>query len=204
MKKGLTVILILWSLKISFACGCGGPLDSLKNDIKNNENIFIGVIESINKEHKFHLSHGNGYGYKYINFNILKIYKGVNEAQLKISVFDNRSNTSCEGLIGHKSTGDTILVFANEFNQWMIGSNLCGRHPRFSELNENEKIFIDTAKWIDPKLNHVDAAQFINQNFPIKKEDCVSQNTNKGKWMYLVIASIIFLIIGIAIGKKLK
>lgn len=204
MKAGITVILLFVNFKFCGACGCDGPVNTLEKDISLSDGIFIGRIIEINTDNNFHLSQGSGYGYKYINFDILLINKGVNKAQLKVTVFDNRSNTSCEGLIGDKEIGDTILVFASEFNQWMLGTNLCGRHPRYQDLSAEEKYFVDTADWTDPRTNYHDAEKYIKENFNHKDIEKVMKNETGSHMKLTILIAIICLATGILIGMKLK
>lgn len=167
MKEAALILAIQISIvQTIFACGCGGPKNILKIDIDSTDVIFIGIITKINKEHLFHLNNGAGTGLKFINFDILKIYKGINVAQLKVSLFDSHSNSSCEGIISGKMVGDTVLVFANEFNADMIASYICGRHPTFQRLTAEESNFIDTAKWIDPRTKYDNLEHYLKIKFP--------------------------------------
>src|SRR5688572_12382629 len=155
--------LFLIQLSISnfiICCGCSGPINELKVDIDSSDAVFIGIITAINKEHTFYLANEIGTGLKFINFDIFKLYKGLNEAQLKVTVFDFMSNSSCEGFLFGKEIGDTVLVFSKEFKSQMLGSYLCGRHPLLRNLSVEEKEFVDSIHWIDPKIRHSNYEDF--------------------------------------------
>ena len=81
------------------------------------------------------------------------------------------TGTSCQGLTNGKSVGDTILVFAEKFNNNMLGGSLCSRHTKFNELTDLELNFIDTAKWHNPKSLYADPEKHIT--------NCIIQITNQ-------------------------
>lgn len=190
MKQLILIKLLITGFIISsFGCGCGGPINELKIDIDSSDAIFIGEIKEINKRHTFHQRGGNGLGLKYINFDVIKTYRGLNFAQLKVTLFDSDSNSSCEGIIWGKNIGDTVLVFANNMNRRMIGSYLCGRHPTFNNLSIQERNFIDTANWIDPRSNHLDADEHYKRNFGESEKKEITEQIKKrnGKSLNLPI-----------------
>jgi len=194
-------------IHIICACGCGGPRNSLKVDIDSSHAIFIGIITKINRAHLFHLDNQLGTGLKFINFDILKTHKGINEAQLKVTLFDSASNSSCEGIIYGKSLGDTVLVFADEFNWQMLGSYICGRHPAFQYLSPEEMTFIDTAKWVNPRIYYKDPAASLKERFP-EQADQINQSKepeNKGKFnLFLYLSLGLNVIFGWLLLKKYK
>ena len=201
----ISIILLLTNTNILLGCGCGGPINSIEVDIDSSDAIFLGVITEINRDHNFHLTDQIGNGLKYINFDVYRSNKGLNKAQLKVSVFDFMSNSSCEGLIYDKHIGDTILVFSTEFNNQMLGSYLCGRHPKTSNLSSEEQIFKDTATWIDPRRKYKDADEFINKQFPKAKQIIKAPKTIKNDvkwWLYLSLAINLALLIFILNKEK--
>lgn len=189
-----------------FGCGCGGPINSIKVDIDSSDAIFLGVITEINRDHNFHLNDQIGNGLKYINFDVYRSNKGLNKAQLKVSVFDFMSNSSCEGLIYDKQIGDTILVFATEFNNQMLGSYLCGRHPKTSSLSDEEQMFKDSANWIDPKTKYKDADEFLNKQFPKVNQIIKASKTinNDPKWWLYFSLALNFALLIFVLNKEAK
>lgn len=184
------------------ACGCSGPRNNLRTDIDSSYAIFIGIITEINQNHIFHLNDEIGTGLKFINFDVLRSYRGLNHAQLKATLFDSASNSSCEGIVYGKEIGDTVLVFAEEFKSQMLGSYLCGRHPTFQKLSEEEVNFIDTSKWIDPRTKHRNVEKYLRNEFPQTKgeeNDKLSQDVLK---LALFISGAINLIFGLLLIRK--
>jgi hypothetical protein len=190
MKKVIVILVLqLCCIGILWGCGCDSPVHDLKTDIDSSDAIFIGVITDINKDHTFHLNNGIGKGLKYINFDVLKIHKGVNPAQLKVTLFDSWSNTSCEGILSGKAVGDTVLVFAKAFRRGMLGSYLCGRHPTFQRLSARESMFIDTAHWDDPRTKYDNPELFIKKQFPAVNRKIVSkQQSPLNAWLMFSLA----------------
>ena len=175
MKKVLAILTIqVGIISFIFACGCNGPKNNLRTDIDSSYAIFIGIIAEINQNHLFHLNDGIGTGLKFINFDVLKSYRGLNQAQLKVTLFDSASNSSCEGIVYGKEVGDTVLVFAEEYSPKMLGSYLCGRHSTFQRLSPEESNFVDTANWFDPKTRYINSEEFLRKKFP-------ELNQSKGK-----------------------
>lgn len=159
-------------------CNCGGqPANDLQEDIDSSVAIFIGRITTINTKHTFFRFGQNGLGWKYINFDILKINKGVNLAQLKITLFDLQSNSSCEGIYRNKAVGDTVLVFADLLNEKMLGAHWCGRHTVFGSLSEEEQMFIDTTDWVDPRTKYEDVATAYSKLYgePYTSKESIKQ-----------------------------
>ncbi len=166
MKAVITLTLIqLLAIGDLVSCGCGGPKNLLETDIDSSDAIFVGIISSINADHLFHLNNGIGTGLKYVNFDVFRSHKGLNKAQLKITVFDSASNTSCEGLLYGKKIGDTILCFADEIDPQMLGSYMCGRHPNLNDLSNEEQNFLDTATLTDPRTLYDDADSYLEDIF---------------------------------------
>lgn len=187
------------------ACGCSGPNNDLRTDIDSSYAIFIGVVTKINKDHIFHMNDQIGTGLKFINFDVLKTYKGLNQAQLKVTLFDSYSNSSCEGIIYGKEVGDTVLVFAHEFSHEMLGSYLCGRHPTFHRLSPEESHFIDTAQWSDPRTKYSNAEEFIQKQFPILNECNKNEHENPNQYLLrfiIFLSTGINLILGFLLFKK--
>ncbi len=206
IRNAIISLIICLSQQV-YACGCGGPINELSVDIDSSDAIFIGVITEINEEHNFYLADQIGNGLKYINFDVYRSNKGLNKAQLKVSVFDYMSNTSCEGLTYGKQIGDTILVFATEFNNSMLGSYLCGRHPKSTKLTLEEQTFRDTATWIDPRTNHIDAEAYLTKQFPKTNEKNIPIMTTNRKVNLFLLGSLainILLIIYILVNKLRK
>jgi hypothetical protein len=206
MKYVLVILAVQMSMIGALvACGCSGPKDDLRTDIDSSDAIFVGVITKISKDHIFHLNNGYGTGLKFINFDVLKSYKGLNQALLKVTLFDSRSNSSCEGICFGKEVGDTVLVFAREFSQWMLGSYLCGRHPTFQRLSPEESHFIDTAQWTDPRTKYLNAEKFIQKIFPKSTELNENECTKSGLNLLRLIISLsagINLILGFLLFRK--
>lgn len=195
MKRVLVILVFQIGITSALiACGCGGPINSLKTDIYSSDAIFIGIITEINKNHAFHLNDGVGKGLKFINFNVVKSHRGLSLGQLKITLFDSKSNSSCEGIFYGKEIGDTVLVFAEEFSPRMLGSYLCGRHPTFGSLSIEELNFINTANWIDPRLGYNNAKEYIRRTFPNINEQDKMGNKSSGQGIWNLIA---YLSIGI-------
>jgi len=199
MRIRIVIILLISCFsQLVFACGCGGPINDIKVDIDSSDAIFEGIITEINKDHKFHLADQIGNGLEYINFDVYRSNKGLNKAQLKVSVFDYMSNSSCKGLTYGKQIGDTILVFATEFNNNMLGSYLCGRHPNTTILTSEEQTFRDTANWVDPRTKYNNVDEYLSKQFPNSKqstqfaETVVEQNNS---WLYISLAINLILII---------
>ena len=196
--------LFFLSASPTFACGCNGPINKLQVDIDSSDVIFMGVITDINNEHRFHLLDAIGNGLKYINFDIYRSHKGLNKAQLKISVYDFMSNTSCEGLTYGKEIGDTILIFANEFKSEMLGSYLCARHPKLKNLSILEKAFIDTATWNNPRAKYENADSYLKEHFSdleVEDVNVVMEINSNNQWLYLSL--IINLILVIFLVRKI-
>ena len=185
-----------------FACGCNGPMNEIEMDIDSSDAILIGVITEISLSHKFHLADQIGNGLKYLNLDVLGSNKGLNQSQLKVTVFDYMSNSSCQGLHYGKEIGDTILIFAKEFKSEMIGSYLCGRHPTFRNLSDKEKIFIDTAKWYNPRAKYEDPDKFIENHFPtlINLEN---ENQKESCALLLILSVVVNLFLGFYIIRTL-
>ncbi len=202
----IVIILLISSFsQLVFACGC--PVNGIKVDIDSSDAIFIGIITEINNEHKFHLADQIGNGLEYINFDVYRSNKGLNKAQLKVSVFDYMSNSSCEGLTYGKQIGDTILVFATEFNNNMLGSYLCGRHPIIPNLTLEEQTFRDTANWVDPRTKYNNVDEYLSKQFPNSKQSTESAEfviEKNNSWLYISLAInlILILLISIKILKK--
>jgi len=194
-----TLLLLVFAVDSLLGCGCEPRMNDLKTDIDSSHVIFIGVVTKISKEHKFHLNDGFGKGLKYINFDILKTYKGINHAQLKLTLFDTASNSSCEGIVYGKALGDTVLVFANEFASKFPGSYLCGRHPTFQQLLKEETNFIDTALWIDPKSLWSNANEYIKNTSrdPSKK---MPLTTSQKTYRYLGIGFLASILLNFLLG----
>ncbi|NUO01078.1 MAG: hypothetical protein HUU01_10735 [Saprospiraceae bacterium] len=123
-------------------------------------------------------------------------------------MFDSKSNSSCEGIIFGKSVGDTVLVFADdEFNCQMLGSYICGRHPTFQNLSPAERIFIDTAKWVNPRIHYRDPAASLKEMFPEPKGQTIQskESENKGKFnLFLYLSLVLNVILGWLLLKKYK
>ncbi len=205
--KIVNILLISSFSQLVFACGCGGPVNSIKVDVDSSDAIFIGIITEINKDHKFHLADHIGNGLEYINFDVYRSNKGLNKAQLKVSVFDYMSNSSCEGLTYGKQIGDTILVFATEFNNKMLGSYLCGRHPKTLNLTLEEQTFRDTANWFDPRTKYNNVDEYLSKQFPKSNQSTESAESvveQKISWLYLSLAINLILIILILTKAKKK
>jgi len=195
MKKLLAILIFqVGIISFIFACGCNGPKNNLRTDIDSSYAIFIGIITEMNQNHVFHLNDGIGTGLKFINFDVLKSYRGLNQAQLKVTLFDSASNSSCEGIVYGKEIGDTVLVFAEEFSPQMLGSYLCGRHSTFQRLSLEESNFVDTAKWVDPRTKYSNSEEFLQKKFSefnqSKREE--KKNLDQG-----ILRSIIYLSVGI-------
>ncbi len=205
IKSILLALTIQLLAKFLFGCGCGGPINDMKVDIDSSDAIFTGEITSINSNHNFHLNNETGFGLKYLNFNILKTIKGLNPGQLKISVFDYMSFSSCQGLINGKQVGDTVLIFASEFKEEMLGSYLCGRHPKITELNDEEFKFLDTVKWTNPKIILNDSNRFNKKHF-IQENSLSNTENPKGNILqrFLLYASLILNIVFLTIWIKRK
>jgi len=203
MKKVLAILIFqLGIISSIFACGCSGPKNNIRTDIDSSYAIFIGIITEINQDHIFHLNDGIGTGLKFINFDVLRSYRGLNQAQLKVTLFDSASNSSCEGIVYGKEIGDTVLVFADEFLPEMLGSYLCGRHSTFQRLSAEEVNFVDTVKWIDPRTKYINSEEFLREEFPELNQSKRKENKNSDQGflrsiMYLSIA--INLILGFII-----
>ncbi len=201
LKVLITLLILLAKVHAMDACGCGGPRHELAVDIDSSEAIFLGVVLEISLNHKFHLNDGNGLGLQYINFEILKIYQGINPAQLRITIFDSASNTSCEGLHFGKSVGDTVLVFANEFKPEMLGSYICGRHRTLQQLDSNEQVFLAKQPGHDPRVKHSDHREYQSKHF-VTEGTSSSSHHSHWRWALIVALAISILVNALLLVKK--
>ncbi|MDX2071912.1 MAG: hypothetical protein SFV55_25990 [Haliscomenobacter sp.] len=194
MKKARsTLILLLFIPSFLIACGCGSPRNSLKIDIDSSGAIFYGKIIDIVAEHNFYFAGGVGFGLKYLNFEVIKSYRGLNGAQLRVTVFDDNSYSSCEGLLRGKKVGDTVLVFADYMfreHSGMIGTYMCGRHPTFQNLSPEERAFLSVDGWDDPRSHHDDPDGFLKRNYPAKNPASTLEPPKKNPQMAIFIGSI--------------
>lgn len=187
------LILALFTPFFLIACGCGGPRNNLKTDIDSSDAIFYGKIIEIVNNHNFYFAGGVGFGLKYLNFEVIKTYRGLNGAQLRVTVFDDNSYSSCEGLLRGKKVGDTVLVFADYmFNEHsgMIGTYMCGRHPTFQKLSQEERAFLSVDGWDDPRSHHDDPDGFLKRNYPAKNTAPAHEVPKKNSKMALLFGSI--------------
>jgi hypothetical protein len=194
MKKIPSILtLALFIPSFLIACGCGGPRNNLKIDIDSSDAIFYGKIIEIVDAHNFYFAGGVGFGLKYLNFEVIKTYRGLNGAQLRVTVFDDNSYSSCEGLLRGKKTGDTVLIFADYMyreNSGMIGTYMCGRHPTFQNLSPEERAFLSVDGWDDPRSHHDDPDGFLKRNYPAKNTASTLEPPKKNPQMAIFIGSI--------------
>ena len=194
MKKIPPILILALSIpSFLIACGCGGPRNTLKTDIDSSGAIFYGKIIDIVAEHNFYFAGGVGFGLKYLNFEVIKSYRGLNGAQLRVTVFDSGSYSSCQGLLPGKKIGDTVLIFADYMygeNSGMIGTYLCGRHPTFQNLSQEERAFLSVDGWDDPRSHHYDPDGFLKRNYPAKNIASTLEPAKKNPQMALLIISI--------------
>ncbi len=193
--KNIPSILILALLTPYFliACGCGGPRNNLQTDIDSSDAIFYGKIIEIVDTHNFYFAGGVGFGLKYLNFEVIKTYRGLNGAQLRVTVFDDNSYSSCEGLLRGKKVGDTVLVFADYMfseHSGMIGTYMCGRHPTFQNLSQEERAFLSVDGWDDPRSHHNDPNGFLKRNYPAKNTAPALKAPKKNPQIALLFGSI--------------
>mgnify|MGYP006898376329 CR=1 FL=1 len=149
MRLALIICTFILSIGRMHACMCMG--ERLEESKKMFDVVFVGVLMQIVKSDSLFRVNSSMVPSTYLNFKILKYYKGLEHAGASVSVFED-TESSCKGSL-HRlaNAGDTFLIFAyflgTPYNSQFIQTDQCCRISKITNSPSNPNSESDKVYW---------------------------------------------------------